>query len=55
MQDIIKRLGVKPNTVTRNNHHKQKVRGTNDDLSNRTRSKFGHIDQNIGDRTRSKL
>jgi hypothetical protein len=41
--------------MTKNNHHKQKTRGPNDDVSDRTRSKVGQIDQNIGDRTRSKL
>jgi hypothetical protein len=28
---------------------------TNDDVASRTRSKIGHTDQNLGDRTRSKL
>jgi hypothetical protein len=41
--------------ITTNNHHKRKIRGPNDDVSNRTRYKLDHIDQNIGDRTRSKL
>jgi hypothetical protein len=33
----------------------QKIRGPNDDISNRIRSKVGHIDQNNGFRARSKL
>jgi hypothetical protein len=55
VQDIINRLDVKSSTIIRNNNHKHKIRGRNDDVSNRTRSKVGHIDQNVGLRNRSKL
>jgi hypothetical protein len=48
-------LTIFPSSMTRSNHHKQKIRGPNDDVSKRTMSKEGHIDQNVGDRTRSKL
>jgi hypothetical protein len=51
----INRLVVKPSPITRNNHHKQKISGHNDDVSHRTNCKVGHIDQNVGDRTRHKL
>jgi hypothetical protein len=43
------------NSLTRNNHHKHKIKGPNDDVSNRTRSNVDDIDQIVGDRTRSKL
>jgi hypothetical protein len=55
VQEKIIKPDVKSSPIGRNNHHKQKIRGPNDDVSNRTRSKVGHIDQNVGDRTRSKL
>ena len=48
-------MDVKPSFINRNNHPKQKIKGPKDDVSYRTRSKVGHIDQNVGDRTRSKL
>jgi hypothetical protein len=41
--------------MNRNNHHTQRIRGPNDDSSYTTRSKEGHIDQNVGNRTRFKL
>jgi hypothetical protein len=34
---------------------KQRSRKPNDEVSNRTRSKTGNIDQNVGDRTMSKV
>jgi hypothetical protein len=37
VQDRINRLDLKPSPIIRNNHHKQKIRGINDDdVSNRT-------------------
>jgi hypothetical protein len=48
-------MRCKAKPITRNNHHKQKIRGPNDYESNRTTSKVDQIDQNVGDRTRSKL
>jgi hypothetical protein len=36
-------------------HYKQKIREHNDDVSNRTKPKVDHIDQSVGDRTRSKV
>ena len=48
-------MDVKASPFTRYKHPKQKIRGPKADVSNRTRSKVGHIDQNVGDRTRSKL
>jgi hypothetical protein len=42
--------------VTSNNALRRKTRKYNDDVASRTRSKFGHIHQNVADRrTRSKL
>jgi hypothetical protein len=37
------------------NQPKQRSRKRSDEVSNKTRSKIGSIDQNIGDRTRSKI
>jgi hypothetical protein len=48
-------INVKPSPTTGNNHHKKKIRGPNFDVPNRTRFKVGHIDQNVGYRSRSKL
>jgi hypothetical protein len=36
-------------------YHKQKIRGPNDDVSNRTRSKVGHNDQNVGHKNKFNL
>jgi hypothetical protein len=38
-----------------NSHSKQKVRKQNNDVTHRTRSKTGHLEQNVGNTTRSKL
>jgi hypothetical protein len=54
-QEIIKRLNEKSSTISRKNSYKQKMIGPNDDVSNRARSEVGHIHQNVGDRTRSKI
>jgi hypothetical protein len=43
------------NNVPRSNVPKQKTRQHNDDVASKTGSKFGHTDQNVTDRTRSKL
>jgi hypothetical protein len=51
----INRLDVKLSPITRNTYFNQKIRGPKDDVSNRTRSKIGHIDQDVGDRPSSKL
>jgi hypothetical protein len=48
-------MECKTSTISRNDHHKQNIRGPNDDVSNITRSNSGHIEQNVGVRTRSKL
>jgi hypothetical protein len=41
--------------VWKDGHHKYKSRKTNNDVSNRSRSKEDYIDRHIGSRTRSKM
>jgi hypothetical protein len=41
--------------VWKDSHHNHKSRKTNNDVSNRTRSKADYTDQHIGSRTRSKM
>jgi hypothetical protein len=48
-------LDNKPSFVWKDNHHKHRSRNTNNDVSNRTRSKGDYTDQHIGSRTRSKM
>ena len=55
VQEMIKQLDVMPSNLPGNSHSKQKVRKQNNDVAHRTRSKTGHSEQNVGDRTRSKL
>jgi hypothetical protein len=43
------------NFVWKDSNHKHKSRNTNNDVSNRTRSKADYTDQHIGSRTRSKM
>jgi hypothetical protein len=52
---MIEKLDATSNIVPRSNLSKQKTRKHNDDVASRTRSKFGHTDQNVADRARSKL
>jgi hypothetical protein len=55
LQETLHRLDSTPSAViTKDRQPKQRSRKTNDGISNRTRSKAGFIDQNIGTRTRSK-
>jgi hypothetical protein len=44
-----------PSNLPGNSHSKEKVRKQNNDVTHRTRSKTGHLGQNVGNRTRSKL
>jgi hypothetical protein len=57
VQESLKLLDTKPSLsfVWKDSHHKHKSRRTNNDVSNRTRSKTDYKDQNIGSRTRSKI
>jgi hypothetical protein len=56
IQVVLKKLDTIPGaTIHRNNQPKQRSRKSNDDFSNRTRSKAGNMNQNIGDRTRPKI
>jgi hypothetical protein len=52
-----KLLDTKPslNFVWKDSHHKHKSRNSNNDVSNRTRSKADYTDQHVGSRTRSKM
>jgi hypothetical protein len=55
-QEVLEKLDTIPGVAThRDSQPKQRSSKSNDDISNRTRSKAGHINQNIGDRTRSKV
>jgi hypothetical protein len=53
VQESLKLLDTKPSFVWKNSHNKHKSRKTNNDASNRTRSKTDYKDQHIGSRTRS--
>jgi hypothetical protein len=57
VQESLKLLPTKPNLtfVLKDSHHKHKSRKTNNNMSNRTRSKADYTDQHIGSRTRSKM
>ena len=52
---MINKLDVMPSNLPGNSHAKQKTRKQNNDVAHRTRSKIGHLEQNVGNRTRSKL
>jgi hypothetical protein len=54
-QESLKLLDTAPIFVWKDNHHKHKSRKTNNDVSNRTRSKADYTDQNFGSRTESKM
>jgi hypothetical protein len=57
VQESLKLLDTKPSLsfVWKDSHHSYKSRKTNNDVSNRTRSKADYTDQHIGSRTRSKM
>jgi hypothetical protein len=57
VQESLKLLDSKPSVsfVWKDSHHKNKSRRTNNDVSNRIRSKADYTDQHIGSRTRSKM
>jgi hypothetical protein len=57
VQESLKLLDNKPSLtfVWKDSHHKHKSRKTNNDVSNRTRSKADYTDQHIGSRTWSKM
>jgi hypothetical protein len=48
-------LDVIPSNLPGNSHSKQKARNQNNEVAHRTRSKSGHLEQNVGNRTRSNL
>jgi hypothetical protein len=54
-QESLELLDNKPSFVWKDSHHKHKTRNTNNDVSNRTRSKADYTDQHIGCRSRSKM
>jgi beta-galactosidase beta subunit len=57
VQESLKLLDTKPSLtfVWKDSHHKHVSRRTNNDVSNRTRSKADYTDQHIGSRTQSKM
>jgi hypothetical protein len=57
VQESLKLLDTKPSStfMWKDIHHKYKSRRTNNDVSNRIRSKADYTDQNIGSRNRSKM
>jgi hypothetical protein len=57
VQESLKLLDTKPilRFVWKDSHHWHRSRRTNNDVSNRTRSKADYTDQHIGSRTRSKM
>jgi hypothetical protein len=57
VQESLKLFDTKPSItfVWKDSHHKHRSRRTNNDVSNRTRSKEDYTDQHIGSRTRSKM
>jgi hypothetical protein len=57
VQESLKLLDTKPSLtfVWKDSHHKHKSRKTDNNVSNRTRSKAYYTDQHIGSRTRSKM
>jgi hypothetical protein len=55
VQESLKLLETKPSFVWKDIHHNYKSRNTNNDVSNRTRSKADYTDQHISSRTRSKM
>jgi hypothetical protein len=55
VQESLKLLDTKPSFGLKDSHHKHESRNTNNDVSNRTRSKADYADQHIGSTTRSKM
>jgi hypothetical protein len=57
VQESLKLSDTKPSLsfVWKDSHHKYRSRNTNNDVSNRTRSKADYTDQHIGSRTWSKM
>jgi hypothetical protein len=55
VQESLKLLGNKASNVYKDSHHKHRSRNTNNDVSNRTRSRADYTDQHIDSRTRSKM
>jgi hypothetical protein len=55
VQESLELIDTKPSFVWKDSHHKHKSRKTNNDVSNRNRSKADYTDQHIDSRTRSKI
>jgi hypothetical protein len=55
VQESIKILDSRPSVGWKDSHDKNILTKTNNDVSNRTRSKADYTDQHIGSRTRSKM
>jgi hypothetical protein len=54
-ETLAKQITIPDAAILSDNQPKQRSRKPNDDVSNITRSKTGSIDQNVADRTRSKI
>jgi hypothetical protein len=52
---MINKSDMMPSSLPGNSHSKQKAKKQNNEVAHRTRSKTGHLEQNVGNRTRSKL
>jgi hypothetical protein len=55
VQESLELLDTKPSFVWKDSHHEHRSRKSNNDVSNRTRSKADYTNQHIGRRTRSKI
>jgi hypothetical protein len=55
VQESLTLLDNKPSLTWKDSHHKHKSRRTNNDVSNRTRSKADYTDQSVGSRTWSNI
>jgi hypothetical protein len=52
---MINKSDMMSSSLPGNSHSKQKAKKQNNEVAHRTRSKTGHLEQNVGNRTRSKL
>jgi hypothetical protein len=55
VQELLEKLGTTPVTLKHSDNHPKQRSRKPDEVSNRTRSKTGNVDQSVGDRTRSKV
>jgi hypothetical protein len=55
VQELLEKLGTIPGTLKHSDNQPKQRSRKPDEVSNRTRSKTSNIDQNVGDRARSKV